>query len=106
MVLDRLKHTVTAVPERNRAVKALLEKTYGKGCVSVRADRGTAYHWIAIEFVKKPEALLGQTYGQTIAAIEAMLDENNIYYSTYADDMGGDHSCISVRYRPTKEIKS
>ena len=34
--------------QRNRAIKTLLEKHYGKGRVWVRGSRGTAYGWVHV----------------------------------------------------------
>jgi hypothetical protein len=34
--------------QRNRAIKTLLEKHYGKGKVWVRGSRGTAYGWVSV----------------------------------------------------------
>lgn len=37
------------IAERNRAIKRTLESAFGKGKVSVRGSRGTAYGWVNAE---------------------------------------------------------
>lgn len=37
------------VAERNRAIKRTLEMAFGKGKVSVRGSRGTAYGWVSVD---------------------------------------------------------
>lgn len=90
--------TVT-VPERNRAIKKLLEATYGKGCVSVKAGNGTAYHWVEIKFINSvPEALIVASgrYGDLCGKLEALIRDAGIYLSSWTDDMGDDRTCISI----------
>lgn len=87
------------IPSRNRAVKALLEKTYGKGCASVTAGTGTAYRWVNIKFKTVPEALRLPTYNQVHAVIDALILGAGIELSTYsASDMGGDekNTCVAI----------
>lgn len=93
------------VPERNRAVKKLLEATYGKGCVSVRAGNGSAYLWIEITFKTTPDALKSFTWHSIMNTIEMLLRANSIEFSTFpADDAGrpefGKYSCINITMPP------
>ena len=37
------------IAQRNRALKALLEKTYVRGNVRVRGSTGTAYGWVRVK---------------------------------------------------------
>lgn len=37
------------VAARNRLIKQILVKEYGKGNVTVRGSRGTAYGWVSVE---------------------------------------------------------
>jgi hypothetical protein len=88
------------VPERNRAIKKLLEKTYGKGCASVRAGDGTAYRWVQINFFEKPEALRKAPYGHMVDALETLIRGAGIYLSTFPDDMGGPpHTCLALSFK-------
>ena len=88
------------VPARNRAAKALLERTYDmKGDVTVRAGAGTSRHWIKITFWKMPDDLAGKNYGDQIAEIEKLLNDNDIQFSTYSHDDGqGASSCIDLNF--------
>lgn len=36
------------IAERNRAIKRTLETAFGRGKVSVRGSRGTAYGWVSV----------------------------------------------------------
>lgn len=89
------------VPKRNRAIKALLETTYGKGCASVRAGSGTAYRWVEIAFKTMPDALAPfcGKYHPTYHAVEALIRGAGIELSYYnADDMGGRDmiACVTI----------
>lgn len=89
------------VPERNRAIKKLLETTYGKGCVSVTAGNGSAYRWVEIKFKTTPEALkpFCGKFHPIHHAIETLITGAGIELSHYnADDMGGSdmRACVNI----------
>jgi len=44
-----------AIAERNRAIKALLTRQFGKGTVKVRSSRGTAYGWLNVDINYRPK---------------------------------------------------
>lgn len=69
------------IPERNRAVKALLVEKFGKGNVRVQAGNGTARQWIEIELTTT-EPFVSLTYGEQSRQIVAMLEAAGIDYST------------------------
>ena len=43
------------IAERNRAIKALLTRQFGKGAVTVRGNRGTAYGWVRVKINYRPK---------------------------------------------------
>lgn len=104
--------TAIDVPERNKRVKQLLERTYlvrGHGqtaplCpgvkISVTAGKGSAYHWIEIKFDKRVPNPLGMLHNRVEEAIADLIIGAGIEVSTYPrDDAGrdyGDLPCIRV----------
>lgn len=100
---------MTDVPERNRAIKKLLETTYGKGCVSVRAGNGTAYRWVDITFKTTPDALkpFCGKYHPIQHTIETLIRGAGIELSYYnADDMGGRDMNACVNITMPREVRS
>jgi hypothetical protein len=68
------------VATRNRAIKKLLEAQYGRGNVSVRGSRGTAYGWVNIEIdAPKPD----NPYSEYSAEIEEMIAAAGLRLDTY-----------------------
>ena len=45
------------VPARNRAIKSLLQRTFPGISISVRAGNGTGYHWVHVEFSRRPDPM-------------------------------------------------
>lgn len=77
------------VPERNKQVKALLKRTFPSVPISVKAGRGTAYHWIEITF--------GVRVPSSTKAIEDLIIGSGIRFSTYpGDGFSGGGNCIAV----------
>jgi hypothetical protein len=97
------------VPERNRAVKKLLEETYLLRAhdakeplcpgvkISVRAGTGTAYHWIMIEFNKRVPLPAGMMHNRVEEAIEDLIISAGIHISTFNSDGDYTGKCISIR---------
>lgn len=85
------------VPERNRAVKALLVRTYGVG-VSVKAGRGTAYHWIDVEFFRMPDELRSLDGIKRDDAITNLIRANGIHVGTFNSDGDYTGDCIEVKF--------
>jgi hypothetical protein len=84
------------VPERNRAIKRLLIRTYGKQAgISVRAGSGTAYHWVEIVMTDAP-ASLRIAYGQACDALCALIRANGIDISTFASDGDYTGDCLTL----------
>lgn len=87
---------MTDIPARNRAVKALLIKTYGKDCgISVTAGRGTAYHWIEIRFATTPQ-VLQESYARATDIIEGLIRAAGIKVHTYCSDGDYEGTCIDL----------
>lgn len=85
-----------SVPERNRAIKTLLIRTYGKEAgISVRAGRGTAYHWIEIKIAVSP-ASLRVSYGEACAKLVNQIRANGLHVSTYSSDGDFTGDCLSL----------
>lgn len=86
------------IPERNRAVKALLQRTYPGVNISVRAGRGTAHHWIDIEFFRLPDELRGLSNPRVCDLLTKLIRDNDLHVSTYAGDgQSGGGDCLDVR---------
>ncbi len=85
------------VPERNRKVKKLLETTYGKGTVRVSAGNGTAYHWMDITFLSRPQAFDGLGYGEQIGALVKLIEDAGLHVARYTGDGDYEGVCISLR---------
>lgn len=88
------------VPQRNRAIKKLLQGLYGGVNISVKAGRGTAYHWICIEFMRMPEELRSFKNGlERSNFVEAKIEQAGIFIHGYTGD--GDYSgkCVEIKFR-------
>jgi hypothetical protein len=78
------------VPERNRAIKRLLQTAFPLIAISVRAGNGTAYHWVYVKFARRPDPMPVQndTNGFT-DHIAGLIRAADIYLSEFpADDAG------------------
>jgi hypothetical protein len=76
---------------RNREIKTLLERDYGKGQVSVTGNRGTAYGWVDV-YIKRP-APCENGRAETIRQILAAGIELGRYEGAF-----GQHYEIHVRF--------
>lgn len=89
-----------SVPERNRAIKKLLQATYGGVNISVRAGTGTAYHWVDIDFMRMPEELRPFKNGKLREAhVLAVIDNAGIHISTFSGDGEYTGRCITIKVR-------
>lgn len=84
------------IPDRNRAVKALLLRTYPGVGLSVKAGSGTAHHWIMIEFYRKVENPPGMLHNQVHDAIVDLIVSAGIHVHTYVGDGEYKGKCIST----------
>jgi hypothetical protein len=92
--------TTITIPERNRAIKDLLKKTYHGAKISVRGGTGTAYHWVHIEFLSMPEELKPCANGvERHKHVEAVIDGAGIYIHTYTSDGDYQGRCIEISVR-------
>lgn len=84
-----------SVPERNRAIKKLLQAAYGAS-IKVKAGTGSAHHWVHVTIDVKPEELAHcRTYAQVCDAVIALCRANGIELHTFYDDVG-DGTCLNV----------
>ena len=91
--------------ERNRALKKVLEQAFGRGKVSVRGSRGTAYGWVSvnIDFAPRNWRESEELRGKVMQLIAAA----GIEIGTYGyDDPGSDYGfgkTINVSFRAVRE---
>ena len=94
-----------SMAERNRAIKKTLELAFGRGKVTVRGSRGTAYGWVSIHIAFSPRnnRETGELRGKVMELIRAA----KIEIGTYGyDDPGSDYghgSTINVSFDPCRE---
>jgi hypothetical protein len=70
---------------RNRAIKATLERAFGKGKVTVRGSRGTGYGWVSVKIDYTP--MDSDTYNELERLAKQLLRKSNIDLGrTYTDD--------------------
>lgn len=82
------------VPERNRAIKKLLQAKFGGINISVRAGNGTAYHWVYVKFARRPDPMPAQAtaFADHIAGL---IREAGIHLSEFPrDDAGRDFGML------------
>jgi len=104
------------VAERNRAIKKVLARRFGRKNVRVKGDRGTAYGWVNIYVqvpkphkgeCERPEGWPGSFYEcdackrvreETEKEIWRLLKEAGLYdeLGTYYDDMGDKHKEVII----------
>lgn len=101
---DHLAHTVAAVPARNRAIKSLLQREYPGIAISVRAGHGTGYHWVHVEFARRPDPMPVKNDVNGVAFtdhIAGLIRGADIYLSEFPrDDAGRDYGmlpCLTVK---------
>jgi hypothetical protein len=82
------------IAERNRAIKRTLESAFGKGKVSVRGARGTAYGWLtcAIDFTPRDIEQRNELTGLVWDLLTAAKLESEIGSYGY-NDPGADYGC-------------
>lgn len=91
------------VPERNRAIKRLLQEKFPLIAISVKAGNGTAYHWVNVRFARRPDPMPvvddinGKNFADHIAGLIRAAD---IHLSEFPrDDAGRDYGmlpCLNV----------
>ena len=79
--------------QRNRAIKTLLEKHYGKGRVWVRGSRGTAYGWVHVYIdLNEADYEQGKYRSDESRKVQQLIRDANIEIGTYGyDDPGSDY---------------
>lgn len=76
--------------ERNREIKKILEAQFGRGKVTVKGSRGTAYGWVSIHIDYSPKD--NEHRSQITKVIWKMFEAKDIKIGTYGyDDPGSDY---------------
>ena len=77
--------------ERNRAIKKVLEKAFGRGKITVRGSRGTAYGWVSVHIACAPKDR--QHLDQLTAKVWELFGAAKIEIGTFGTpgDMGCDY---------------
>jgi len=79
-----------SMAERNRALKKTLEQAFGRGKVSVKGSRGTAYGWVKVEIAYAPRDSAERD--ELKAKVWELIREAKIEVGTYGyDDPGSDY---------------
>jgi hypothetical protein len=75
---------------RNRKIKTILEQAFGRGNVTVRGSRGTAWGWVSVNIAYAPRDHNEAT--ELRAMIWKLFDKASIEIDTYGyDDPGSDY---------------
>ena|SRR5260221_8413264 len=93
------------IAERNRAIKKVLEQAFGRGKVTVRGSRGTAYGWVRVHIAYSPR---NRRESQELRSqVSQLIKAARIVIDTYGyDDPGSDYgfgSKINVDFDPCRE---
>jgi hypothetical protein len=72
---------MTDIAARNRQIKKTLEQAFGRGKVSVRGDRGTAYGWVDVKINHTPRTW--EVARELRAHVMALLDAAKIQIGRY-----------------------
>src|SRR5260221_10773496 len=76
--------------ERNRAIKKVLEQAFGRGKVTVRGSRGTAYGWVTVHIAYAPRD--ENEHRELKSKVWDLLNAKQIEIGTYGyDDPGSDY---------------
>jgi hypothetical protein len=91
--------------ERNRAIKKILETAFGRGKVTVKGSRGTAYGWVTVHIAHAPRNR--QELQELTAKVWQLFRADKIEIDTYGyDDPGSDYgfgSKIHLGFDPCVE---
>lgn len=92
--------------ERNRVLKKVIEQAFGRGKVSVRGHRGTAYGWVTVNIAYAP--LTWTRTKELEAKVMQLIAAAGIKIGTYGTpgDMGCDYgwgSKIHINFEDCRE---
>jgi hypothetical protein len=95
------------VKARNKQVKAILSKQYGRGNVSVKGGRGTAHGWCEVYItIPRPEGCTCVPEGFYCQACKDAMNGkgkeaesllSGVEFYKYPDDMGGDNKELLIQ---------
>lgn len=92
--------TTINVPERNRAIKRLLQTAFPLISISVRAGNGTAYHWVYVKFARRPDPMpaadVGNRFTDHIAGLIGAAGIELSNFPASDDGTGGMLPCLVV----------
>lgn len=81
---------MTDIATRNRNLKKVLEQAFGRGKVTVRGSRGTAYGWVSVRIAYAPRNNREAT--ELRSQVNALISAAKITIDTYGyDDPGSDY---------------
>jgi hypothetical protein len=84
---------MTDIAARNRQIKKVLEQAFGRGKVSVRGDRGTAWGWVDVKINHTPRNW--EVARELSAQVLALLDAAKIEIGRYdSSDYGAGREII------------
>jgi hypothetical protein len=96
---------MTDIATRNRNLKKVLEQAFGRGKVTVRGSRGTAYGWVRVQIAYAPRNNREATELRT--QVNALIKAAKIEIGTYGyDDPGSDYghgSMINISFDRCRE---
>ena len=91
--------------ERNRAIKKLLEQAFGRGKVTVKGSRGTAYGWVRVHIAYSPRN--NREAQELRSEVSRLIKVGKIEIGTYGyDDPGSDYGygqTINIGFEPCRE---
>lgn len=81
---------MTDYAARNRQIKKIIEQAFGKGKVTVKGSRGTAYGWVRVKIAYSPRNW--QESQDLHYQVMKLIDAAKIQIDTYGyDDPGSDY---------------
>jgi hypothetical protein len=96
---------MTDTATRNRNLKKVLEQAFGRGKVTVRGSRGTAYGWVRVHIAYAPRNNRETT--ELRAQVNALIKAAKIEIGTYGyNDPGSDYghgSMININFDDCRE---
>lgn len=89
---------------RNRQIKKVVEQAFGRGKVSVRGSRGSAYGWVTVDIAHAPRNW--EQSRELSRQVMALLKAAKIEIGTYGSP-GGDYGCgreIHINFERIEQV--
>ena len=91
--------------ERNRALKKVVEKAFGRGKVRVKGSRGTAHGWVSVKIAHHPRN--NREAQELRSLVNGLIAAAGIEIGTYGyDDPGSDYgfgNTINISFEDCRE---